>query len=66
MLSTTDRFFNIAEAKGIKVQLNEPTHKKGGNVIVEYKDGTATSIGFMTQSERAGALRSGIAALEKL
>jgi hypothetical protein len=66
MLSITDRLFNLAEAKGIKVQLNEPAHKKGGSVIVEYKDGTATSIGFMTQSERAGALRSGITVLEGL
>jgi hypothetical protein len=66
MSSATDRLFDLAEAKGIKVQLNEPVRKKGGSVIIEYKNGTATSIGFKTQSERAGAIRSGIVILEGL
>lgn len=66
MSLATDRLFDLAEAKGIKVQLNEPVRKKGGSVIIEYKDGTATSIGFKPQSERAGAIRSGIVILENL
>ena len=64
--ATEDKFFNLAKAKGVEVQIHKPVGKKSGSVIIEYKDGKATSIGFKTQSERAGALRSGIAVLEKL